>query len=35
MLLDNARIHLAKKFRKLAEEIDIHLIYNIPYALLI
>lgn len=32
ILLDNARIHLAKKFRALAEEIDIHLIYNIPYS---
>jgi transposase len=32
ILLDNARIHLAKKFRALAKEIDIHLIYNIPYS---
>ncbi|MGZ4851445.1 MAG: transposase [Candidatus Bathyarchaeia archaeon] len=32
ILLDNARIHIAKKFRALAQEIDIHLIYNIPYS---
>ncbi len=32
IILDNARIHLAKKFRALASELDIHLIYNIPYA---
>ena len=32
ILLDNARIHTAKKLRTLAQEIDIHLIYNIPYS---
>lgn len=32
ILLDNARIHTAKKLRALAQEIDIHLIYNIPYS---
>lgn len=32
ILLDNAKIHLAKKFRKFAGETDIHLIYNIPYS---
>jgi transposase len=32
ILLDNARIHIAKKFRALAQELDIHLIYNIPYS---
>jgi transposase len=32
ILLDNARIHIAKKFRALAQEIDIHLIYNTPYS---
>ncbi len=31
-LLDNARIHIAKKFRAFAQEIDIHLIYNILYS---
>ncbi len=32
IVLDNARIHLAKKFRALAHELDIHLIYNVPYS---
>ncbi len=32
ILLDNARIHLAKKVRALSQELDIHLIYNIPYS---
>jgi putative transposase len=32
IVLDNARIHLAKKLRELAEEIDIHFIYNVPYS---
>ena len=32
ILLDNARIHLAKKLRALAQEIDIHFIYNVPYS---
>ena len=32
ILLDNARIHLAKKFRTLAHDLDIHLIYNVPYS---
>jgi putative transposase len=32
VLVDNARIHSAKKFVALAQELDIHLIYNIPYS---
>ena len=32
IILDNARIHLAKKFRALAQELDIHLVYNVPYS---
>jgi transposase len=32
ILLDNARIHIAEDVRILAQEIDIHFIYNIPYS---
>jgi len=32
ILLDNARIHIAKKVRTLAQELDIQLIYNVPYS---
>jgi len=32
ILLDNARIHIAENVRILAQEIDIHFIYNIPYS---
>ena len=32
ILSDNARIHTAKNFLKRAQELDIYLIYNIPYS---
>jgi len=32
ILLDNARIHIAKKLRALAKELNINFIYNVPYS---
>ena len=32
LLLDNAKIHLAKSVRTLAQELDIHFIYLPPYS---